>query len=390
MSGSASVWIFAILAIVLVGACSASLYWAGRRSQRGASHGQAWLLALIVPLAVAGLYALYGTPRALNPPPPDAPMHDAAAMNAAVQSLADRLQQHPEDLDGWLMLARSYMTMGRYAEAEAAFGHAQAKVMQNDDLLVTWIELRIMLGGRKFDARSLELLDQATKLAPDSIDVLLLGALAAYDRGDKTRSDALVAKLHERFAPGTPARKYLAAALEKWMTRDATDQPPTLAASPSPAASASAPVPDVNTMVQRLADRLKDHPEDLDGWLMLARSYAVLGRYAEADAAYQRAQDKAMQDSSQLATWIEMRLRLNGLKFDARSQELLDRAVSLAPDNPDVLLLRALSAFGRGDKAGGDALVAKLRERLAPGTPERESLDAALRQLMPPDAAAKP
>jgi cytochrome c-type biogenesis protein CcmH len=133
-----------------------------------------------------------------------------------------------------------------------------------------------------------------------------------------------------------------------------------------------------------LADHLKDHPEDLDGWLMLARSYAVLGRYADADAAYQHAQSKVMQDSAQLVTWIEMRLRLNGMKFDARSNELLDRAATLTPDDPDVLLLRALAAFGRGDQAGGDALVGKLHARFPPGTPEGQNLDAALQQMMPP------
>jgi len=381
---NSSTWIFAALGIVLTLAFGASLYWAGGRepgNPQGARRGQPLALALAALVAVAALYAARGTPQALNPPPP--PINP----QEMVQRLADRLKAHPEDLDGWLMLARSYMALNRYADAEAAFEKAQTKVVQDSDLLVTWIELRIMLGGRKFDPRSLELLDQATKLAPDNTDVLLLGALAAFDRGDKTQSDALVAKLHERFAPGTSEREDLDAALDKWMTRDATAQPPTLAASAPPATRAH-DMPDLNAMVQRLADRLKEHPEDQDGWLMLARSYAELGRYADADAAYERAQDKAMQDSGQLAVWVEMRLRLNGHKFDARALQLLEQATKLAPDNPDILLLRALAAFGRGDKTGGDALVGKLHEQFPPGTPERKSLDAALRQLMPPDAAA--
>jgi cytochrome c-type biogenesis protein CcmH len=40
----------------------------------------------------------------------------------------------------------------------------------------------------------------------------------------------------------------------------------------------------LNAAVERLAARLKDHPEDVDGWIMLARSYAALGRTADADA----------------------------------------------------------------------------------------------------------
>jgi cytochrome c-type biogenesis protein CcmH len=347
------------------------LFWAGRRG------GQLLVLALAVPLAMGGLSATQGTPQAINPPPSPAAINP----NEMVQRLADRLKEHPEDMDGWAMLARSYMALGRYAEAENAYERAQSKVMQDPDQLLNWIELRIMLGGRKFDPRSLDLLKQATQLAPDNTDVLLLNALAAFDRGDKAQTGALVAKLHERFPAGSPERQDLDAALDKWMNPAApAASPPTLPA------SGATPPPDINAMVQRLADRLKDHPEDTNGWLMLARSYAELGRYAEADAAYERARDKALQDSAQLAIWVEMRLRMNGMKFDARAQELLDRAAQLSPGNPDILLLRALSAYGRGDKPGGDALVAKLREQFPPGTPERASLDAALRQLMPADA----
>jgi hypothetical protein len=43
-------------------------------------------------------------------------------------------------------------------------------------------------------------------------------------------------------------------------------------------------------MAARLAARLKERPDDVDGWLLLARSYEVLGHSAEAAAAYQRAQ----------------------------------------------------------------------------------------------------
>ena len=376
---SSSAWIFAALAVVLAVAFGGSLYWAGRRGADGAPRSRALWLALLAPLAVAALYAARGTPQALNLPP----AHGAPGTvdpNVMVQRLAEHLKEHPEDLDGWLMLGRSYMVLGRYPEAEAAYERAQTKVVQDSDLLVTWIELRIMLAGRKFDARALELLDQAVKLAPDNADVMLLRALAAFDRGDKTESDALVSKLHERFPPGTPDRENLDAALKQWMARNTAK--PEILQPPVPPASAAS-MPDLDTMVQRLANRLKDHPEDLDGWLMLARSYAALGRYADADAAYQHAQARAMQDSAQLAVWVEMRLRLNGLKFDQRARELLDQATKLAPDNADVMLLGALAAFDRGDKAGGDALVSKLHDRFPLGTPERQSLDAAIQQLRP-------
>jgi len=304
-----------------------------------------------------------------------------------VQQLADHLQKNPDDMDGWLMLARSYTVLGRYAEAENAYAHAQTRVMQDSSLLVSWVELRVMLGNRQFDARSNELLEQAAKLAPDDPEVMLLRTLAALDRGDKATANALVDKLHERFPPGTPDRENLDAVLQKWTTRGTAANPHPPASSAAPAMSAT---PDPNAMVQRLADRLKEHPEDTDGWLTLARSYAVLGRSAESADAYEHAQARALQDSNALAIWIEMRLRANGMQFDARSNELLAHAAKLAPDDPDITLLRALAAHKRGDQAGADAILTQLRQRYPPGTPERQNLDEALRQWMPQAVSGKP
>ncbi|MDR0458494.1 MAG: hypothetical protein LBH10_05660 [Burkholderiaceae bacterium] len=223
MTGNA--WIFVALAVVLVAAFSVSLYWAGGRGKNGAPRGQSLALLLAVPLAVAALYIVRGTPQALNPPPQAeqnaAEMSDPALM---VQRLADHLKQHPQDMNGWLMLARSYTVLGRYAQAETAYEHAQARVMQDSDLLLGWIELRVMLAGNKFDARTRELLHQAAKLSPDDPDVMLLRALAAFDRGDQSSGDALVRKLQQRFAPGTPERQNLDAALEKMKPPNAPGQ----------------------------------------------------------------------------------------------------------------------------------------------------------------------
>lgn len=48
-------------------------------------------------------------------------------------------------------------------------------------------------------------------------------------------------------------------------------------------------LPDVNTMIERLASRLESTPNDLKGWRMLGWSYYYTGRYKEAEAAYAKA-----------------------------------------------------------------------------------------------------
>jgi cytochrome c-type biogenesis protein CcmH len=58
---------------------------------------------------------------------------------------------------------------------------------------------------------------------------------------------------------------------------------------PVPAAPAGKPLPDVNTMIERLAARLESTPQDIKGWRMLGWSYFNTGRYRQAAAAYARA-----------------------------------------------------------------------------------------------------
>ncbi|MCL1962156.1 MAG: tetratricopeptide repeat protein [Desulfovibrionaceae bacterium] len=383
MSDSSSVWIFAALAVALVVVFSASLYWAaGGRGRRV----QSLAVALIALLAVEGLYAARGEPAALNPP-----AHGPAGApdpNQMVRSLAERLKEHPEDLDGWIMLARSYAVLDRYAEAADAYEHAQERVMQDGGLLANWIELRLIVNRHKFDARTHELVERVTAMAPDEPDVLLLRALAASDRGEQAQANELVDKLRQHYPPGTPDRQNLDAALEQWMGPQG--QAPAQPGAPGQSASSPASdAPDMNTAVQRLADRLKEHPEDMDGWLMLARSYNTLGRYAEAADAYEHAQERVMQDGSLLADWIELRLMLAHGKLDTRTHKLIEKAAALTPGDPRVAVLRALAEQDRGSKPDLDALVRTLRERHPSGTPERKSLDAMLERIMP-QAAGKP
>lgn len=231
MNGSTGMWIFVALAVVIVIAFGASLYLAGGRGKNGSSRRRL-LPALYGPLLVGGLYAACGTPAALSQQVAPAaqagtqaagqpPMHDAADMAGKVQHLADRLKQHPEDMDGWLLLARSYTMLGRQADAETAYEHAQSRVMQDSGLLLNWIDLRLTLNNQKFDPRTRELLAQATKLAPDDSNVLMFRAMDAFGRGDHAGAKVLVDKLYKRYPQGTPERKDLDATLQSWMTAGA-------------------------------------------------------------------------------------------------------------------------------------------------------------------------
>lgn len=168
-----------------------------------------WALALGLPLAVVALYAALGHPRALDPAQRLRPA-DPATM---VDRLAARLAAGPGSAQDWAMLGRSYRVLGRHAEAAAAYERAAPLAAGDADLLSDWIESRMLTDGRRFDARSLALLDQASRLAPQHPGVLMLEGLAALQRGDLKAAQQHLGALRAQQPEGSPDRLALDNAL---------------------------------------------------------------------------------------------------------------------------------------------------------------------------------
>ena len=88
----------------------------------GPSRKMAIVLLLLLSVLALAAYGILGNPKALDPAQTAAaPKMTAEQISGMVARLAERMQANPDDMQGWLMLARSYKTMGRYEEAAAAY-----------------------------------------------------------------------------------------------------------------------------------------------------------------------------------------------------------------------------------------------------------------------------
>lgn len=107
----------------------------------------------------------------------------------------------------------------------------------------------------------------------------------------------------------------------------------------------------IASMADKLAERLKAQPDDAEGWAMLARSYAVLGRNPEAVTAYKKAVDLQADDASLLADYADALATQNQRQLQGEPARLVARALKLDPDNLKALLLAGTEAFKRRDYA---------------------------------------
>ncbi len=111
----------------------------------------------------------------------------------------------------------------------------------------------------------------------------------------------------------------------------------------------------IEAMVNQLAQRLRETPDDAPGWAMLARSYGVLERHADAAAAYARAVALAPDVAPLRADYADALATLQDGKLAGAPTEQVERALALDPDEPKALALAASAAVERGDVRGAIA-----------------------------------
>jgi cytochrome c-type biogenesis protein CcmH len=108
----------------------------------------------------------------------------------------------------------------------------------------------------------------------------------------------------------------------------------------------------IEVMVERLAARLRENPDDVDGWKMLGRSYAVLGRFGEAVDAYAKAAMRAPRDAQLLADFADALGMARGRSLQGEPEQLVLRALEIEPGNLKALALAGTAALERKDYAG--------------------------------------
>ncbi len=147
----------------------------------------ALVLALAVPLLAGLMYWKLGAPDAFSPlatTPEAAHQLTPDQVNEMVVRLAERLKKEPDNVEGWVILARTYYTMGRFPEAAAAYEKLTQLVQNEPDLLADYADALAMSQGRNLSGKPSELVQQALKLNPTHWKALAMAGTAAFDLKD--------------------------------------------------------------------------------------------------------------------------------------------------------------------------------------------------------------
>jgi cytochrome c-type biogenesis protein CcmH len=260
------------------------------------------VVALVgLPVVAVGLYYPLGSPDL-----PDFPLAQRSRTPDGTQSLDNlvaqveqHLEKNPTDGRGWSIIAPVLARMGRMDEAIRAFRNSITYNGENTDRRADLGEALVAAAGGVVTAEAKAEFERAVALDADGVKANYFLGLAAEQDGRSAEAASIWRTMLDRAPTDAPWRPLVQAALVR------------VGGAPAPALSNDAMAAAkgmsetdrsamIHSMVERLAARLKQNGDDVEGWLRLVRAYMVLGDADKAKAASSDARQAVAKDPERL------------------------------------------------------------------------------------------
>jgi cytochrome c-type biogenesis protein CcmH len=136
----------------------------------------------------------------------------------------------------------------------------------------------------------------------------------------------------------------------------------------------------IEAMVQRLADKLADRPDDVEGWSMLARSYSAIGRVDAAVPAFKHLVELQPKSAQALADYADALATQQRGQLTGEPERLINQALGLDAQNMKALALAGTLAFDRQQFPRAIELWERAVSVGGPQSPMTAQLQGALRE----------
>ena len=138
---------------------------------------------------------------------------------------------------------------------------------------------------------------------------------------------------------------------------------------------------EINKMVDGLAEKLKNNPEDAQGWLMLGRSYKFQQQYPKAVDAFAKAYRLLGDQAEVMLLYADAIAYASDKNLAGKPTELIFKALALEPDNMNALWLGGMAKAQQGDPATAIKLWKKLAALLPPGSDSQKEIQDLLAKI---------
>ncbi|MCY4608859.1 MAG: tetratricopeptide repeat protein [bacterium] len=315
--------------------------------------------SLAVIAGAIAIYAAIGSPHLGDRPLAE---REVATANPEIAGLLERarsrLVEEPTDIDAWIWIANAEGLSRRYGEAALAMAEAAVLDPGNAEHLARQGEFIVLAHDGLVTPAARLLFAQSLAIDASQPVARFYGGVALAQAGDTTGALVVWRDLLADSPVDAPwigeLRRHISDAGEA--AGDSGDDTLDM----------------ITGMVEGLARRLADEPDDLEGWKRLAHSYTVLEDWPKARHAYERALELAPGDSdlmdgfaAAVAAPVD---RTTGVSATVLAD--MERVLETRPDNPHALYVTGLAAALRGDNGGAREQWTRLRDLFEPSTSE--------------------
>jgi cytochrome c-type biogenesis protein CcmH len=370
------------------------------------------MAALVLIVAGGGSVATYvylGAPGLPDMPfasrPHEAQNDNRDKARQAIEQLAQRLQQNPNDGPGWLLFARGLSALGDWNRAESAFQQAMKLGQDGTDVQADHAEMLVMQAGGTVTPPAEAAFQKVLAADHDNAMARYYLALAHLQAGEPQQAIAGLQGLLGILPANSPLRtqigQQIAGAAQAAGipvpelaegTTPTADSAPEQSQASGPSASAMAQAADmpeaqreamIRSMVASLAAKQEADPGNFDGWMRLGRAYVVLKDMDKAMAAFARAQALRPDDLDVPEAEVQ------ALMADYKPGEALpDRVIQLLrqieakdPNQAMAQWYLGLAAVQTGHAVEARQHWQALADRLPVGSEGRRMVEAALATL---------
>ncbi|MCU7939639.1 MAG: c-type cytochrome biogenesis protein CcmI [gamma proteobacterium symbiont of Bathyaustriella thionipta] len=314
---------------------------------------------------------------------PEAKPHTAKNQNQVpdiatmVSSLEKKLENDPENAQGWNMLGRSYIVLKRYADAAKAYEKALALVKQNKtqqampELEIDYVEALMQAGDINAYQKARNILGGMLAANPDNGDALWFMGFLDYQAGNKEQAverwtylltllpaegkqtqivNTYLSQIKSQMSGANNNQSIEAPQIAKKSEPQAENKP--AAKGPAPGQQLTGTAQEqafIASMVARVEKRVKDNPQDMKGWMSLGKSYGVLNRHVDSANAYAKAVAIDSTDVKLLMAYSDAVIQTGQRDQMDKARIVFAQLVDQNPQNLDALFLSGSLARVAGD-----------------------------------------
>ncbi len=365
------------------------------------------IIGIGIPAASVAVYNRLGSPELPGQPFASRQADPDFRMTALVSRLEADLQQKP-DADGYVTLARTYTSMRRYPDAAAAFQRAIQLGAVNSETVADMAEAIVLSNDGQVVPEARQAFQQVLTLDKDDPRARFYLGLAKAQIGKYAEAVSIWRDLEKGSPEGAPWLPMLREHIQQYAKLGGFDPATIDPVPPAPAGVASAKGPNphasedgpaasgmpegaaaaavmaqspedraktIRSMVEGLAARLQQSPDDYDGWLKLARAYKVLGDLDKAkDAAGHAVKLKPQSVEPKLALAEIQIAQAQGDKLPADFVANMRDVQALDPANEAAMYYIGMAEAQAGHPAAARELWTKLLAKLPADAPERQDV----------------